>query len=292
MSATLLNQIRARYEELSRAEAQVASWILDNPRHCIELSINELATQCAVSDPTVVRFCRSLGLTGYRDFRAKLASSLHHPENYLHKDVTEEDDPKLASNKVIDNAIKGLLDMRGHTNNMPLDDAVGAMTQAQQLIFAGVGASGYVARDAQHKFFRLGIPCTTALDAQSILQRAAIAEPTDLFVVISHTGSWPELVNAMQLAQDRGACVIALTDPYSPLSQAASLVFPCHANEDANLFTPMSSRLNHLVLLDALQVALALQLGDRAKTRLRLSKDALTAQRQGWSVVPQGQQQS
>ena len=288
MTSSLIRQIQSRYSKLSRAEAQVATWILDNPRRCAELSIGELATQCNVSDPTVVRFCRSMGLSGYRDFRANLASNLHHPENYLHKDVTENDGADLAFNKVLDNAIKGLLELRNHTANMPLDGAVNLMSKAKQLIFVGVGASGYVARDAKHKFFRLGKPCSTALDAQSILQYAAIAEPGDLFVAISHTGSWAELVHSMNLAMDRGASVIALTDPYSPLSQAANLVLPCHANEDANLYTPMSSRLNHLALLDALQVALALALGGRAKDKLRLSKDALTTQRRNTThTVPQ-----
>ena len=279
MSSALIRQIESRYDELSRAEAQVAAWILANPRRCADLSIGELATQCNVSDPTVVRFCRSMGLGGYRDFRAKLASTLHHPENYLHQDVGEHDTPALALNKVIDNAIKGLIELRNHTSNMPFDEAVALMTQAKQLTFVGLGASGYVARDAKHKFFRLGKPCSTALDAQSILQYAAIAEPGDLFVAVSHTGSWPELVNSMQLATDRGAGVLALTEPYSALSNKATVTLPCYASEDANLFTPMSSRLNHLALLDALQVALALSLGDSGKNKLRLAKDALTRQR-------------
>jgi len=45
--------------------------------------------------------------------------------------------------------------------------------------------------DACHKFFRLGIPCSTLMDTPMILQFAAIAEPADVLVLLSHTGRWP-----------------------------------------------------------------------------------------------------
>ena len=84
---------------------------------------------------------------------------------------------------------------------------------------------------------------------------------------------------AMSLAAERHARIIALTDPRSPLAAAADLVFACHPVEDTNVFTPMSSRLAQLALLDALQVALALGLGEPAKQNLRASKSALSEMR-------------
>ncbi|MFT6752733.1 MAG: RpiR family carbohydrate utilization transcriptional regulator, partial [Candidatus Azotimanducaceae bacterium] len=61
----------------------------------------------------------------------------------------------------------------------------------------------------------------------------------------------------------------------SPLAGQASWVFDCHPAEDTNVFTPMSSRLTQLTLLDALQVALALKLGTSAEENLRLTKRSL-----------------
>ncbi|MEM7279758.1 MAG: transcriptional regulator, partial [Pseudomonadota bacterium] len=49
----------------------------------------------------------------------------------------------------------------------------------------------------------------------------------------------------------------------------------CEGVEDSSVYTPMSSRLAQLALLDALQVALALRLGEPAAERLQRSKDAL-----------------
>ena len=108
-----------------------------------------------------------------------------------------------------------------------------------------------------------------------ILQFAAIAEPDDVLVLLSHTGRWPEFAHAARLANDRGATVIAITNPDSELAKEASLLFPCQVIEDTSVYTPMSSRLAQLALLDAIHVALALASGERAADRLRMSKDAL-----------------
>ncbi len=164
---------------------------------------------------------------------------------------------------------------------MPFETAVSGMAEARQLIFVGLGASRHVARDACHKFFRLGITCTTALDSPTILQQSAIARSDDVYIVMSHSGEWPELIAGMKLARAGGASVLALTDPQSLLAEQASLVFDCHPAEDTNVFTPMSSRLTQLTLLDALQVALALKMGTAAQENLRLTKHSLGLSRSG-----------
>ena len=108
-----------------------------------------------------------------------------------------------------------------------------------------------------------------------ILQFASIAEPDDVLVLLSHTGRWPEFARAANLANSRGATVIAITNPQSDLAREATLLFPCQLIEDTSVYTPMSSRLAQLALLDAVHVALALERGEHAADRLRKSKDAL-----------------
>jgi RpiR family carbohydrate utilization transcriptional regulator len=108
-----------------------------------------------------------------------------------------------------------------------------------------------------------------------ILQFASIAEPDDVLVLLSHTGRWQEFAHAADLASGRGATVIAITNPDTELARKATLLFPCQVIEDTSVYTPMSSRLTQLALLDAIHVALALERGEHAADRLRKSKDAL-----------------
>ena len=271
----MLNQIESRLSEFSPSERRVAGWILDHPRQAAGATLAHIARECGTSEPTVVRFCRRLGLRGFRELGIRLTEALSQPGGYVHRDVSADDAPADAVGKVMDASIRSLVDVRSRLSSMPIPAAVAAMTAARQLAFAGLGASGHVARDACQKFFRLGIPCCSLTDTPMILQFAAIAEPRDVLIVASQSGRWPELARAAELARDNGATVIALTDPQTTLAAAANILFPYQAFEDANVYTPKSSRLAQLALLDALLVALALELGDPAVARLRDAKRAL-----------------
>lgn len=275
MNSSILADIRQTLPTLSRSEQKVAEWLLANSRKSVDLSINEVAAGAGVSDPTVIRFCRSMGLAGYRELKTHLIAALQRPQSYLHHDVSADDQPGDAAIKVLESSVQALVDLRASLPRMPFAAATELLASARQIIFVGLGASGYVARDASHKFFRLGIPCSTALDSQTILQQASIATSQDVFVTMSHTGSWPDMINGMQLAIDRSASVIALTDQQSLLGRIATLTFDCHPPEDTNVFTPMSSRLAQLTLLDALQINLAIALGQSAENNLKLTKEAL-----------------
>ncbi len=271
----MLSRISNALPALSPSEKRVAEWILAHPKEATDATLAHIAGECKTSEPTVLRFCRSLGLGGFRELGIRLAESLSAPGSYVHRDVNPDDSTSDAVMKVMDASIQSLAEMRAQLSSMPVDETTRAMAAARQIAFAGLGASGHVARDACHKFFRLGIPCASLTDTPMILQFAAIAESDDVLVLLSHTGRWREFAQAADIARERGATVVAITNPESALAGAASILFPCRVVEDTNVFTPMSSRLGQLALLDAILVALALARGASATERLKLSKDAL-----------------
>jgi len=271
MLATIENALPS----LSRSEKRVARWILEHPREAANATLAKIARECETSEPTVVRFCRRVGLTSFRELALRLTEATSNPVSYVHRDVGPDDSTSDAVFKVMDASIQSLLDMRSQLSSMPVEAAVEAMKQARQIAFAGLGASGHVAADACHKFFRLGIPCTVYRDVPMILQFAAIAGPDDVLILLSHTGRWKEFVRAAKLAKERGATVIALTNPDSEIAAEASLLFPCRVIEDTSVYTPMSSRLAQLALIDAIHVALALARGEAATETLRRTKDAI-----------------
>ncbi len=272
----MLRTINNALPRLSPSERRVGQWVLDHPKEAANITLARLARECETSEPTVIRFCRHVGLGGFRELAIRLTEALSRPAAIVHRDVGPDDSTSDAVIKVMDASIQSLIEMRAQLSSMPIDEAVNAMSSARQIAFAGLGASGHVARDASHKFFRLGIPCTSLRDTTMILQFAAIVDPDDVLVLLSHTGRWPELANAARLARERGATVIALTNRDSKIAEEAGLLFPCKVIEDTSVFTPMSSRLAQLALLDAIQVALALTRGETASENLRRSKDALS----------------
>jgi RpiR family carbohydrate utilization transcriptional regulator len=272
----MLTTITEALPDLTPSEQRVGRWILQHPKAAANTTLAKLAIECETSEPTVVRFCRHVGLSGFRELTIRLTEALSSPSTYVHRNVRADDTIPDAVIKVMDASIQSLVEMRAQLSTMPIAEAVTAMQTARQIAFAGLGASGQVARDACHKFFRLGIPCTALHDTTMILQFAAIADSRDVLVLLSHSGRWQDFSRAAKMARERGATVIAVTSPDAVFAGEASLLFPCKVVEDTSVYTPMSSRLAQLALLDALQVALALAQGNIASDNLRLSKNALS----------------
>lgn len=273
----MLTTITEALPDLTPSEQRVGRWILQHPKAAANTTLAKLAIECETSEPTVVRFCRHVGLSGFRELTIRLTEALSSPSTYVHRNVSADDSIPDAVIKVMDASIQSLIEMRAQLSTMPIAEAVNAMQTARQIAFAGLGASGQVARDACHKFFRLGIPCTALHDTTMILQFAAIADPRDVLVLLSHSGRWQDFSRAAKMARERGAIVIAVTSPDAVFAGEASLLFPCKVVEDTSVYTPMSSRLAQLALLDALQVALALAQGSIASDNLRRSKNALSS---------------
>lgn len=271
----MLSMIEQRLPDLSRTEQRIARWVLQHPRQAAGSKLAAVAEACDASEPSVIRFCRHVGTRGFRDFTIRLTESLSRPAVFVHRDVGRDDATVDAVAKVMDASIRALVNVRATAASMPFDNVVGAMQAARQLTFVGLGASGHVAADACHKFFRLGIPSTAVTDSPTALQSAAIATRDDVMILVSRSGSSTDLERVAQLAGSRGATVVAITDPDSTLARAAKAVFPCDELADVSVYTPMSSRLAHLAVLDALQTALALALGDRALENLKASRAAL-----------------
>ncbi len=199
----MLKRIEELMPDLSPTQQRVAQWLLAHPKQAASATLAEVSRQTGASEPTVIRFCRHIGLSGFRELAIRLTEALSQPVTYVHRAVSADDATSDAVTKVMDSSIQSLIELRSQMSSMPTDTAVDVMKNARQLAFAGLGASGHVADDACHKFFRLGIPCSTLTNVPKILQFAAIAQAGDVMIITSHTGRWSELARAARLARAR-----------------------------------------------------------------------------------------
>lgn len=272
----MLKRILASRRNLSTAERRVADWIMENPERVLAWPLARIAGEAGVSEPTVIRFCRSLGCSGFSDFKMQMAQSLANQDSLLHADVNKGDSAKDILAKVMGRSIRELTAVLRRLNPKQIELASSRLASSKNLNFFGIGASGIVAEDAHNKFFRLGFPCNCFRDGPTLLQAAAIADSSYAIIAISKNGTPSAVVDAATEARRNGAYVISLTSPSSALADASDLVILIDTDEDTGNYTPMSSRLAQLAVLDVLQVAFALKLGsigiqkqERAKAILR-----------------------
>ena len=271
----MLTRIEQNRHFLSAAERRVADWVLANPQRVVALPLARIAAAAAVSEPTVVRFCRSVGSKGFSDFKVRVAQDLASNAGLVHADVRNGDDATDILAKVMGSSIRELSSVQRNLDVGCIEHAVAVLAAADCIDFYGVGASGIVVEDAQNKFFRLGTPCAVYRDAPTLLQAAAIADEHHAVIAVSKTGDSLPVVEACLRAGRNGAMVIAVTSPMSALAAAADIPVLLDVHEDTNVYTPMSSRLAQLAVLDVIQVAFAMQLGAPGAETLRRAKAAL-----------------
>lgn len=280
MNESVLARIEQQLPDLSTAESKVARLILDQTQAVARSTLAEVAQLAAVSEPTVIRFCRSIGYDGWPDFKIKLAASLMVGVPYVHSSLSPSDDTAVLAAKVLDNAVSALLRVRNDVNADRLDAAIGLLAGARRIEFYGVGNSGIVAADAQHKFFRFDLSTVAYSDTHTQRMAASLLSPADVLVAISHSGRSRELLDAVKLALKNGCPVVAITASNTPLAQQATVLLRADTQEDTDIYSPMISRLVHLALIDVLALGVALKYGDDASRVLEKTKQSLRDRRE------------
>ena len=284
---SILERGKAALPALPPAEQRVAKLLLADARSFASLPVSELADRSHVSKPTVVRFCRSVGYDGLADFKLKLAGSVNEGVPFVHRAVDEDDKPQDIIVKVVDNAVAALLHYRNDAASHAFERAIEALANSarhgKRIEFYGVGNSGIVAQDAQHKFFRLGVNTVATSDGHVQLMSATMLSPGDCAVIISNSGRSRDLLDAAEIARKKGATIIIITASASPLAQLAlgpgQILLAVDHPEDFDRYSPMVSRLLHLIAVDILTTGVALKLGQHLRPALQEIKKNLRAKR-------------
>ena len=280
----MLERIKASLPSLAPAEQRVAKLVLSDPRSFAKQPITELADRAHVSKPTVVRCCRSVGYDGLSDFKLKLAGSVSEGVPFIHRSVDADDKTNDIMVKVIDNTVAAFLKYRNDASNAAIEKVVTALVKAysdgKRIEFYGVGNSGVVAQDAQHKFFRLGVHTIAYSDGHMQVMSASLLKPGDCVVVISNSGRTRDLMDACDIARKNGATTIVITASGSPLATAGDIHLAADHPEGFDRYSPMVSRLLHLMIIDILATSVALRIGgDTLQPILREMKNNLRSKR-------------
>jgi glucokinase len=258
-ASAILGQIRRVRPNLSPAERRVADHVLAHPRSVLNDPVAEIARASQVSQPTVIRFCRSLGCEGLSDFKLRLASGLTGTVPVTHTQVTRDDSVLELGTKVLGNTASSILQVRDHLNRDSIDRAIALLARAGRIDCFAVGYYGAVAQDAQYKFLRLGVPSGAYIDPRVQALAAQVLGAGDVAFIVSPSGRKDELLAVADAARERGASVVAITASQTPLARKADVALIVDHAEDVDLHLPMVSRVLHLLMVDIVAVGIAMQ---------------------------------
>lgn len=267
--------LAARKSELSPSERRVADFVLQEPDKIIRMSIASLAETVGVSQPTVLRFVRAMGLASYPELKLRTGQSIVSGTPYVHSNVDSDDPLERIIDKVVDSSIYTLTAMRRSIDQVTLERVVDILTNAPRIECYGTGAARILAMEAQHKLMRFGIPVVSYDDTHLQRLAAASLRPGDVALCFSHTGMVRDTEAMALKARECGAVVVSITRPDTALSAASDIVLAIDAHENTEIYAPMLSRVAHAVLLDIISTAIALRGGPQMHEKLRAAKNSM-----------------
>ncbi|MDA7786546.1 MurR/RpiR family transcriptional regulator [Gammaproteobacteria bacterium] len=267
MPTKLLRQIKNSLPELRKSEKKVGEFILENPKSIVSMKTAEASKKIGISEPTLIRFCKAQGFSGYQDFKINLSQQLAADDYFVMYEIDENDSIHELCEKVFDTTISEILNVRSQIDQNILEDAIEALANARRVEFYAFGGSAPVAMDAQHKFFRLKIPSSFISDPHIQFMSANSLGKKDVVVAISQSGTTSALVDSVNIVRKSGVKVIGIMPAGTPLANVCDYPLTIDVGDNNRLSKPNTSRIAYTAVIDVMTMGVA-QLKPEAQEHL------------------------
>ena len=279
-TANLITEITSSYSKMTKAEKKVADFILSSPQQALNATITDLSRLCDVGEASVFRFCRTLSLKGYQDFKLSLALSTSAAETPQKKDpinISATEDCQDTASKVLQ-AYSLALEHAFQTINFPSVSRVAkAMISAKSINFFGFGGSGTSAGEARNKFLKILPNIIYNEDAHIQLTQAALLGKGDLAIIFCNSGITKDCIEIAKNCHNAGAFVVFITMfPKTPAASYSNVLLLCGANEGPLEGGSIAAKTAQLFLIDILYARVYKELGSRALENKKKTSQIIT----------------
>ena len=111
MSTKLLRQIKNSIPDLRKSEKIVGEFILEDPKSVITMKTAEASEAMGISEPTLIRFCKAIGFSGFQELKINLSQQLAADDYFVMYEIDEDDSIHELCEKVFDTSISEILNV-------------------------------------------------------------------------------------------------------------------------------------------------------------------------------------
>ena len=242
---------------------KVAEFILNFPRETIDLTVTELSARAGVSEASIVRFAQLLGYSGFHALKIRLAEDIVSPMLIVHEDLKTDDTPATAVQKAMTAGLRSLEDTISILDMVVLEATIRTICNAHQIVLFASGNSIPIAMDLNFRLTKIGLSSRFSIDPTMQEMYASLTTAEDVAVGISHTGSSKDTVYALELAKQRGAHTMCITNHSdAPLTRFGDLCLFTATRVRNFSEERMDSNLATLALTEAIYVGICIARSD------------------------------
>lgn len=270
--------IRSHYAQLRNSEKKVADVVLKQGHYCQKMTIERLAKQSGVSQPTVMRFVKAVGFQNYREFQDALLcqdmQTRRKPEDegiqrvlYGYR-LHVGDSIESVPGKVVSGTTAMLEEMLKSIAVSDLQEAVRMIAGARRVHIFCVENSAATAADLMTKLLYLGIDCQYYADYYLQRISASSLHPDDTVIAISYSGQSKDVVDTVKTAKKAGAKVVVITNFEQTLLEKYGDVVLKSSQKQLLYGDAIFSRTTQMALIDMLYMGIILSDYDTYTRRL------------------------
>lgn len=251
---SISNQIFSTYESLYDAEKKVADYVIGHFAEVIEMSVSELASNCDVSQATVMRFCKKIGCTGFYQLKIRLAGELKEKEedHVVSNEINLEHTQQSLQN-ILANKIEELKATFQNVNPKEWKEIIEKILDAGVIEFAAMGNTIPIAMDGAYKFNQLGIRAVSSTVWESQEAFARTLKEGDMLFAISASGASKKLLDIVNIVRQNGVVAVAITNQHkSPLAEACNYTLVTATRENVFHNQVSFTRMAAMALIDSL----------------------------------------
>jgi RpiR family transcriptional regulator, carbohydrate utilization regulator len=248
---------------LKGATRKIGEFILNSPKETIDLTVTELSARAGVSEASIVRFAQTLGYSGFHALKIRLAEDIVSPMMIVHEDLKPDDTPATAVQKAMTVGLRSLEDTIRILDMSVLEATIEAICSARQITLFASGNSIPLAMDLNFRLTKIGLSSRFSIDPTMQEMYASLLTAEDVAIGISHTGSSKDTVYALELAKQRNARTICITNHSdAPLTRHGDLCL-FTATRSSNFHEErVDSNLAMLALTEAVYVGICVARSD------------------------------
>lgn len=275
----ILKIIEKQMKYFSKAEKLVAEYILKEPQNVVNYTTKQLSAKCSTSEAAVIRFCKRIGINSFKDFKIELAKEINLEKQDILYDSPIQFDDNIGEviNKVVTKSVKALQTTSKLLSTQYLDKAIHTLGSAKRIYLYGAGGSSIVAQDLTLKLLRINLVAFHHADIHVQMMNAANMDEHDVLFVVSTSGTTKEVLQLMDLAKEKNAKTILLTQQRkSPGRNKADIILDISVEEESIRIGTMSARIAELAVIDALFIGLCMKLGDKVYNHIFSTHHAIS----------------
>ena len=212
-SQTIINLLFSEFERYSEAEKKIASYIINNPREVINMTIAELSKSCKTSEASISRFCKKFTGSTFHHLKIRLAREQVENNQYIQvsNDISVKDVSQSLKN-ILANKIDELTATVNMIDEKEFAQIIELIKKAKSVQVMAVGNTIPVALDCAFKFNELGIKTVAGSIWETQAAYSLSLGKDDVLIAISNSGESSKVYSVVESANSRNVTTIGITN--------------------------------------------------------------------------------